>query len=103
MLARGQEAHSLRVQAKHNFCLIAKIGEMMNTKDKNSHCLKADIMERCFSDALEGNAAYTWLFLSKEKQAMSKLGSSGTSLVVQWVRLCTPNAGGPGFDPWSGN
>ena len=36
MLARGQEAHSLRVQAKHNFCLIAKIGEMMNTKDKNS-------------------------------------------------------------------
>ena len=20
----------------------------------------------------------------------------GTSLVVQWVRLCTPNAGGPG-------
>ena len=27
----------------------------------------------------------------------------GTSLVVQWLRLCTPNAGGPGFDPWSGN
>ncbi|TEA31943.1 hypothetical protein DBR06_SOUSAS8310198, partial [Sousa chinensis] len=25
------------------------------------------------------------------------------SLVVQWVRLHAPNAGGPGFDPWSGN
>ena len=24
-------------------------------------------------------------------------------LVVQWVRLRTPNAWGPGFDPWSGN
>ena len=24
---------------------------------------------------------------------------SGTSLVVQWVRLCTPNAEGPGFFP----
>ena len=28
---------------------------------------------------------------------------SGTSLVVQWLRLGTPNAGSPGlFDPWSG-
>ena len=26
----------------------------------------------------------------------------GTSLVVQWLRLHAPNAGGPGFDPWSG-
>ena len=25
----------------------------------------------------------------------------GTSLVVQWVRLHAPKAGGPGFDPWS--
>ena len=24
-------------------------------------------------------------------------------LVVQWVRLCAPNARGPGFNPWSGN
>ena len=29
--------------------------------------------------------------------------SSGTSLVVQWLRLCIPNAGGLGFDPWAGN
>ena len=27
----------------------------------------------------------------------------GTSLVVHWVRLCAPSAGGPGFYPWSGN
>ena len=23
--------------------------------------------------------------------------------VVKWLRFCIPNAGGPGFDPWSGN
>ena len=27
----------------------------------------------------------------------------GTSLVVQWLRLCTANARGPRFDSWSGN
>ena len=27
--------------------------------------------------------------------------SEGTSLVVQWLRLHAPNAGGLGFDPWS--
>ena len=27
---------------------------------------------------------------------------TGTSLVVQWVRLCTPNAGGPGSSPGRG-
>ena len=28
---------------------------------------------------------------------------TGTSLVVQWLRLQAPNAGGPGFSPWSTN
>ena len=32
-----------------------------------------------------------------------KTPSTGTSLVVQWLRLRILNAGGPGFDPWSGN
>ena len=27
----------------------------------------------------------------------------GIFLVVQWLRLPAPNAGGPGFSPWSGN
>ena len=27
----------------------------------------------------------------------------GTSLVLQWLRLQAPNAGGPRFDPWLGN
>jgi len=27
----------------------------------------------------------------------------GTCLVVQWLRLYSPSAGGPGFHPWSGN
>ena len=26
----------------------------------------------------------------------------GTSLVVQWLRLCTPNEGGPGLIPCQG-
>ena len=29
--------------------------------------------------------------------------SLGTSLVIQWLRLFMPKAGGLGFDPWSGN
>ena len=28
-----------------------------------------------------------------------RLNSAGTSLVVQWLRLHTPNAGGPGLIP----
>ena len=27
----------------------------------------------------------------------------GTSLVVQWLRLQAPDAGGQGFNPWSRN
>ena len=26
-------------------------------------------------------------------------GNPGTSLVIQWLRLCTPYAGGPGWIP----
>ena len=33
-----------------------------------------------------------------------KKSKMGTSLVVQWLRLCAPNAGDLGLiDPWSGN
>ena len=32
-----------------------------------------------------------------------KLYHDWTSLTVQWLRLHTPYARGPGFDPWSGN
>ena len=56
---------------------------MMNRKDKNYYHLMTDIMERCFSNALEGNAACTWLSLSKETQAMSKLGSSTVHLRME--------------------
>ena len=38
-----------------------------------------------------------------EKERGRKEGSHhGTSLVVWCLRLHAPNAGGPGFDPWSG-
>ena len=29
----------------------------------------------------------------------NKTNKTGTSLAVQWLRLCTPNAGGPGSIP----
>ena len=28
---------------------------------------------------------------------------TGTSLVVQWLRFCASNAGGPRFNSWLGN
>ena len=38
-----------------------------------------------------------------KRTACIKTSALGTPLVVQWLRLCAPNAGGPGFNPWSGN
>ena len=31
-----------------------------------------------------------------QKKDVIKIESEGTSMVVQWLRLCPPNAGGPG-------
>ena len=42
-------------------------------------------------------------FLKQVETLATKKVLGGTSLVVQWLRLRTPNAGGPRFDPWSGN
>ena len=33
---------------------------------------------------------------------LSRIYNLGTSLVVQWLRLCAPNAGGPGSIPGQG-
>ena len=38
-----------------------------------------------------------WMDLSSFKD--QKIGKTGTSLVVQWLRLCMPSTGGLGFDP----
>ena len=42
--------------------------------------------------------------LAKElpNPSQDPVGFAGTSLVVQWVRLCAPNAGGPGSIPGRG-
>ena len=37
-----------------------------------------------------------------ERAFHSKGSTLGTSLVVQWLRLCAPNAGGPGLIPGQG-
>ena len=31
-----------------------------------------------------------------------KLSQMGMFLMVQWLRLCSPNAGSLGFNPWLG-
>ena len=47
--------------------------------------------------------AISMLKRSKETGEMSfKKYVSGTSLVVQWLRLCTSTAGGPGSSPGQG-
>ena len=43
---------------------------------------------------------FIWIWHSSIEEQNSPL--LGTSLVVQWLRLHAPNAGGLGFDPWSG-
>ena len=43
------------------------------------------------------------IVLRSSIQRVVKNVDAGTSLVVQWLRLCTPNAGGLRLDPWSGN
>ena len=41
--------------------------------------------------------------LCVEENIYQGIGNSRTSLVFQWLRFCTPNAGGPGSIPGSGN
>ena len=41
----------------------------------------------------------TWTFFKVAIRPLKKYTSSGTSLVVQWLRLLTPHAGGPGSIP----
>ena len=38
----------------------------------------------------------------KKKQKLASNGNTGTSVVVQWLKLCTPNAGGLGSIPGQG-
>ena len=37
--------------------------------------------------------------MTKKKKDKTQITNIGTSLVVQWVRLCAPNAGGLGSIP----
>ena len=38
----------------------------------------------------------------KEVEVSLSEGWEGTSLVIQWLTICTPNAGGPGSIPGQG-
>ena len=65
-----------------NICVAPKAILFLKTKDK-SVFIKA--------------------FLTFATDGVKKKKGTGTSLVAQWLGLRTPNARGPGFDPWSGN
>ena len=60
------------------------------------HCLPCSL-SLPFSHPLRG-----MLVLRGGEQQKSEAGL-GTSLLVLWLRLHTPNARGPGFHPWSVN
>ena len=49
------------------------------------------------------HTSYTCSQHTCEETEARNLSAGGTSTVVQWLRLHAPNAGGPGFDPWSGH
>ena len=42
-------------------------------------------------------------FGTPKNKVSAKNKQSGTSLMVQWLKLCGPNAGGPGWIPGQGN
>ena len=41
--------------------------------------------------------------MGRTRDLFKKIRDTGTSLLVQWLRLPAPNSGGPTFAPWSGN
>ena len=59
---------------------------------------------RLNKDSLDSVTVVRWKANWTCSEFLLKIGS-GTSLLVQWLRLCAPNEGGGGaeFDPWSGN
>ena len=78
-------------------------------------CRAGDWSEACFASLSatslphEMESEVTWwpwqcmMPTSIGMLAAFKSWSIGTSLVVQWLRLHAPHAGGHGFDSWSGN
>ena len=47
---------------------------------------------------------WCWSFMGQTlRNAAIKNEITGTSLVIQWLRLYAPSAGEPGLDPWSGS
>ena len=50
---------------------------------------------------------YVWKKVITRNKSLKAFGGKkailGTSLLVQQLRLCAPNAGGLEFNPWSGN
>ena len=57
----------------------------------------------CYSPKTISTLFVNWLYSNtKQKVFFLKSKVGGTSLVVQWLRLSAPNAGGPGSNPGQG-
>ena len=71
-------------------CLAVWVCKDIWAVDRNSGC----------QDAASIRWQLSWGKNMEKRKFKNK--SSGISLVVQWLRLWAPNAGGPGFNPWLG-
>ena len=75
-----------------------------NPLDCIPHGSQRDTTERFSLHNSNYSSAMYWVDEDKSLRFLSyKSGGAGISVVVQWLRFRAPKAGGPGFDPWSGN
>ena len=66
----------------------------------NSHNNPVGRYYHCFNFTIEHTEALKeWKSLARGHRAKCKSCSTGTSLVVQWLRFCASNAGGAGSTP----
>ena len=69
-----------------------------NSTGVGCHCLLRDIRGKG-----KGNSCFKpYIFRPPPTTVISQEGTTGISLVVQWLRLCSPNAGGLGLIPGQG-
>ena len=70
----------------------------MNFSKMSDQVCPGVLMEKSVASIMYGTIR-SKEFCSKSIQKISV----GTSLAVQWLRLCASNAEGAGFHPWLGN
>ena len=84
-------------QSKHHILLQREVLDLTSPKFSSLHELSDYVLLLDLQYLGQGLPWWLWLYLSKVKMI------SGTSLVVQWLRLHASTAGGCGFNAWLGN